>query len=375
MTKKSKAILLFLIMAGVLTGGLLFFRSETLPQKLINVLGKSVITKCEKEQYKPTCYENQIFKFAKFLKMEDSFRLTKEVQKKDQSFAYCHVLAHKISFLEAQRRPSEWKEIITECPFTMCNYGCLHGSLIERYRGEVLDDSQLTVAKEELKDICEPRGSWNPTEVDKNMCYHALGHLGMYMTGADIRKSSNFCQAVGVKEDGRDYYEICIEGVFMTVFQGVDPEDIVLVASIKPEKEEVRGFCNGYSGLDYEACNRESYPLFTAELKTSNSISNFCSYSQNEHGQWKCFATLIGNVAVDFLETKKIDESSAFCLSFSGKLKSQCFANMAVRMVQIEPGNIGAATGLCEEADKHGIGKECFGDLDAFILEAGIEKI
>ncbi len=362
--------ILFLAVGGFYFYKVTFDQGFVLGDRGINILADFVASKCEAAPYRPTCYEEEIPKLVGKITMEDAFRLTKAIQGRDPAYAYCHVLAHKISFAEAQRGKQDWREILTRCPFTMCNYGCLHGSLIERFRGEVLDEAQTEAAIEELKDVCEPRGSWNPTPTDQNMCYHALGHLAVYITGADILKANNFCSKVSSKDDGRDYYEICVEGVYMTIYQGIDPEEIALVAHIKPEKEEVRDYCAQYQGVEYEVCNRESYPLFREELKKASFASDFCSYTTDEHGLWKCYAIAASNITVDFLERNAFEEISPYCLEFPGRFKSQCFANVAVRMVQIEPQFIDKAVSTCEEARKNQMEEECYRDLTNFAAVA-----
>jgi hypothetical protein len=340
----------------------------------LNYLAGKIKTECQKSDYKPQCYEDEILRIAKHIRMEDSFRLTEIVQKNDSSFAYCHVLAHKVSFLEAKRNPGNWRDIMNRCPAAMCNYGCLHGALIERFRGEVLSQSQIEEAVIEIKDVCEPRPGFNPTEIDRTMCYHALGHLGMYMTGGDPKVSTEICGKVSYKSDGRDYYETCIEGVYMTIFQGVDPEDIALVADIKPKKENVREFCSKFEGIDYEACNRESYPLFRDDLKDVGFIPGFCSYAKSDHGSWKCYATTLGDVAVEILEGRRSETYKSVCSRMPENKKEQCFANIATRLVQIDKNYLQQAVSICRDAEEEDSGEECYGDLMAystFTTEAG----
>ena len=338
----------------------------TISPQRASKLASLVVKRCEAADYKPTCYEEEIPALMDAISLEDAFLVTKEVQKVDSSLSYCHVLGHKISYTEAEKRPASWKEILPRCPFTMCNYGCLHGSMIQHFRGEVLSSSQIRDAVGDLKDVCEPRDGWEPTEIDKTMCYHALGHLAMYITGADLTGSTDICRQVGIKSDGRNYYETCVEGVFMTVYQGVDPEDVALVKHIKPQKEEVNRFCSDFSGIDYEACNRESYPLFREDFKDPLEVVNFCSYTKNEHGSWKCYATVLGDIAVESLESGSLDETKSYCLNLPEDTRGQCFANIAVRLVQVEPNYIGKSVEICRVAEGVGEGEECFRDLVYF---------
>lgn len=334
-----------------------------LSDRQVEKYADQVIEKCAEGGYRPVCYEKEIPKLLDKISLEDAFRVTRVVQDKDSSFAYCHVLAHNLSYEEAKRRPSDWQDVLTRCPFTMCNYGCLHGSLIQHYRGEVLTDSQIEEAIDVMKDVCEPREGWNPPEIDRTMCYHAMGHLAMYITGGNPDKSNEVCKKVSIKDDGRDYYEVCVEGVFMTIYQGVDEEDIALVREIKPEKEEVRQFCSKYDGVEYEACNRESYPLFKEDLSDPVKLTNYCSYSRTEHGKWKCYATAIGDVVVEKLEKGTIfNEMVDYCLNI-GERNSQCFANVATRMIQIEPKYTDDAIKFCKVGSEYNLGDECFRDV------------
>ncbi len=345
----------------------LLIPSKTLSDSKIDILSQRVLRECQNEDYKPLCYENEIYNLAQKTSMEDAFKLTRSVQEKDPSYAYCHVLAHKITFLEAKRKPGQWKDILTRCPVDMCNYGCLHGSLIEHFKGEVLTDSQIDSAISDLQSVCEERVGFKPTPLDQNMCYHAIGHLGMYITGGNPQKSSDICKKVAIKDDGRDFYETCVEGVFMTIYQGVDEEDIALVAKIKPKKEDVRKFCDIYQGVDYEACNRESYPLFVDELKSPGFAEEFCSYARDDHGQWKCYATIVSNLTVDLMEASNLSSIDQFCLKFPDGRRENCFANAAVRIVQNEPKRLSEALSVCELASRHKIEKACYTDMITFL--------
>lgn len=373
MIKLNKISVIVLVSAML---GLVFYFSLTEPKTLtdskIDSLSQAVINRCQIDDYKPRCYENELFNLAQKISMEDAFRLTRAVQEMDPSYAYCHVLAHKITFLEAKRKPGQWKDIITRCPVDMCNYGCLHGSLIEHYKGEVLSDPQIESAMVDLQTVCESREGFSPSPLDQNMCYHAIGHLGMYITGGDPKKSSDICKKVAIKADGRDYYETCVEGVFMTIYQGVDEEDIALVAKIKPKKEEVPKFCSSYQGIDFEACNRESYPLFINELKSPEYAEEFCSYTQDSHGLWKCYATIISNLTVDLMESRNLGGIEQFCLKFPEDRRGNCFANAAVRVVQNESRRLPEALTVCEIASSHNIEKACYTDIISFIHSSNL---
>ena len=370
-SKKLKTVgLLLLLMAAL--GAVLALRTRSLVGSKITdaraeKLAQEVIKKCQGESYRPICYDEEVPKLMSSISMEDAFLVTKHIQNKDSSLDNCHILAKKLSFEEAKRRPTDWKEIIPRCPMNMCNYGCLHGAMIQHFRGEVLTDTQIEEAIVDLKDVCEIKETYGRTDLDQTMCYHALGHLAMYITWGDPAKSIDICEKVSKKEDGRDYHEICVEGAFMTVFQGVDEEDLALVRDIKPEKEGVRQFCSAYEGVNYEACNRESYPLFREDMADPAKLVEFCSYVMGGHGIWKCYATGMGDVVVSMgINDEVVGKVASYCKRLPQSRVSQCFANVAVRLVQIDPKYQNYAVSLCEEAGRLGLEAECYRDMINF---------
>ena len=211
--KKKKKILLLLALLGV--GGYLFIGGVRVPQteSSLRKHAEEVLVRCQKEEFTPNCYDKEIPKLMRFMSMEDAFGVTRYVQEKDPKYRFCHVLAHEL-----------------RCPATMCNNGSPHGVLMYKFKSESLSDSQIESILPDLKEVCEPRGKWQPSEVEIGMCYHGIGHLNMYITDADIDKSLELCEKIGVKEDGRSYYKTCVQGVFMIVFQGVEQEEFALVA-------------------------------------------------------------------------------------------------------------------------------------------------
>lgn len=368
-----KNIKLFILIIFIFFCGYIVFKNfpeRNLSESAILSISQEISKTCVAKNGDNECYEEEILRIAPSINMNDSFAITKEVQKINPSYAYCHVLAHKLSFLEAQRRPNDWKSIVTQCPVYMCNYGCLHGSLVERYRGEVLDDFQIESAVIELQDVCDPRDGWKPSHLDRNMCYHALGHLSMYMTGADVSKSLKVCKDISIKKSGEDFYEVCVEGVFMTIFQGIDPDEVALVAAIKPEPENVRSFCDKYNGLDYEACNRESFPLFSEKIRNPDYLSTFCSYSKNEYGITKCYGTAISSITISFLENRDVQGLVGYCSQIIGIRKAQCFASGATRILQNDIDSLDLATIVCDAAQQQGVGNECVQELIHFFNSA-----
>lgn len=315
--------------------------NESLDDNKLRNYAQQVLDNCSKKTFAPSCYDEQIpalLDSSYNLSLEDAFKVARFVQEKDNRYLYCHVLAHKIAGKETKKDLNNWKEVITRCPYTMCNNGCPHGALMERFKDESLTDEQIEQIKPELPDICEPRNNWHPRNIEISMCYHAMGHLHMYMSNANIQKSLELCQYVGMKKDGRNYVQTCTEGVFMQIFQPLEPEDIALVKNVVPKKDEVDSFCKPYSGEAFDACHRESWAFFRKEIETPQGLTKFCSYTNEYLGQKKCYSALMNIITINFLVQKYDTEGlNNFCTQLPKEWVGNCFSNAARRLMQIDP--------------------------------------
>src|SRR3989344_2627856 len=244
---------------AVLFLGVVSTRSSSQPSqkqnKSLEKYATELIQLCASEKYRPGCYDREIPKLMDVISMEDAFKVTKLIIDKDPSYFHCHVVGHKLAGREVKKNPAAWKDVIARCPANICNNGCLHGPFLERYNKEVLSPQEIEGLIGDLQNVCEPRGAWHPNEVERSMCYHALGHLHMYITGAEIDRALSLCQRVGVKSDGRNYVQTCTEGVFMQIYQPLEPEDFALVKGLTPTKDKVGDFCARFSGESYDACH------------------------------------------------------------------------------------------------------------------------
>ncbi len=332
-------------------------------RSLLNVATR-VLSLCKDEPYRPACYEREIPKLMAILSMEDAFTVTKLVQDGDPSFAYCHVVAHKLTAIETKKNPVRWKDVMLRCPQSACNYGCLHGSLIERFRGETLTDEQVQETVGTIRDLCEPRPGFAPTEIERTMCYHGVGHLAMYMTGGDPGGSIPICQTLAKRSDGRDYGKTCIEGIFMTVFQSIDPEDLALVADIKPEKKDVAAFCDSYD-VYAPNCRRESYAMFSQETATPQGLAAFCSYAQNDDQKRDCYwAVINAQTTIFFEKPDPVSHIIAYCQGFPVGTRTWCWQGAAMRLVQIDPlRNVAFSDRICASATNIIEQAACYKDL------------
>jgi hypothetical protein len=161
---------------------------------------EKVIAACAKENYPPSCYDNEIPKLMdRGLSMEETFEVTSIIQGKVNNYFYCHVLGHRLSEKETAKDPLKWTEVVARCPTGMCSNGCLHGAAQERFRNDVLTPEQVQSLLPELTQVCEEGYGRAFTGLEQASCYHSLGHLSMYITGADADASVAVCDDIAQK--------------------------------------------------------------------------------------------------------------------------------------------------------------------------------
>jgi len=333
----------------------------------LQIYADKIFTKCSQTGYAPSCYDKEIPKLMDVISMEQAFKVARFIQEKDSRYIECHVLGHHLSEREVAKDPAAWKDVVTRCPVSMCNNGCHHGALMARFGNEteVLSFTQIEEIKSDLADVCEPRGIWNPTEVERSMCYHAIGHLNMYVTGANINRSVKICEDIGTKKDGRNYIQTCTEGVLMSVYQPLGPEDVALVKDIRPKKEEVNSFCAKYTGMAFFACHKESWPLFMEEIVEPRGLVEFCSYTDESFPQTNCYASVMNILTILFVVNEEnLDKLKNFCTGLPKERVGLCFAQAARRLMQIDPVYYADRAGaVCRAAETARVGKECYEEL------------
>jgi len=295
-----------------------------------------------------------------YISMEDTFKVTAIVQDKDSSYPYCHVLAHELSAREVIKNPDGWKDVVSRCPSGMCSNGCIHGGFQERFRAETFTDAQINTMKPELSILCEARDNWKPTGLEQASCYHALGHLTMYLTQADIKKSVLLCDEFAIKNDGRNYSHLCYDGAFMQIFQPLEPEDFSLIEGKEITKKNLLNFCKQFTGERYGSCWSESWPLFRAELEKPQGLANYCLQSIPTEVD-RCFDSTMYVITAQFgLNSERI---LSYCPGLPGLRQGRCFANAASRMIETDYKNITKAVDLCIAAKEYDKNNQCFKEL------------
>ncbi|MBY0539745.1 hypothetical protein K2P56_04970 [Patescibacteria group bacterium] len=357
--------ILFVVLAAIfgiseLVSGNMLFVSE---EKKLERFAEDVIRICSKESYPPKCYDTEIPKLMdKGLSMEKAFQVTTIVQDKVSDYFYCHVLGHNLSAKETAKDPSRWVEVVARCPAGMCSNGCLHGAAQERFRAEALSETEVRALIPQLSTICEPGHGRDFTGLEQASCYHSLGHLTMYITGADIHTATDVCDEIARKENGENYTQTCYEGAYMQIFQPLEPEDFALVKDIAPQSSaEAKVYCNTFSGEHRAACHRESWPLYREGLTEKGGLESFCSLVTDALSIRRCYNAMFYVLTAQF--NFDFSRIVPLCESVPEERKAQCFANAASRFVETDYRLVKDAIRLCEVAKEHGVGDRCYDEL------------
>jgi len=356
------AVMLSLILLTSL-GVIFFFNNESESGRFAEEAA-IVIAACEGEDYKPSCYDKEIPKVMdRGLSFEESYKVTAIVQAQDDSYWYCHVLGHNLSAKETAKDVSKWTEVVARAPSGMCSNGSLHGAFQERFRGEFVSDDELEELIPEIKSICrKEEGNRDFTGLEQASCYHALGHLTMYITNANVEQSVQLCDRVSI-EGEQDFSNLCYDGAYMQIFQPLEPEDIALVQDIEPKtQKDAMAFCNAFSGSKRTSCMMESWPLFVDEFDTKfGAIESFCSRDLSKRDTTRCLNGVfyVMSARSNFEEDKIAD----LCSYVSSKNKAQCYANSASRFLETDYKLAEKAIGVCDRAREDGVSDSCYDEL------------
>lgn len=369
--KRMKNKILALVSIGILLSVAVFWReiksfagntpATALPSGLsMSQYADMVLKECADRQYHPSCYDEKIPKLMEVISMEDAFTVTHIVQQKDPQYSYCHVLGHNLSAREVAKDPDKWKEIVSRCPSGTCSNGCIHGAFQERFRSESFTDKEIETIKGDLATICEDKPTWHPTGLEQGTCYHALGHLLMYISSAAIAKSTNLCDELGLKPDGKDWRQLCYDGAYMQIFQPLEPEDFALVKGKQPEKDKLYSYCSQFTDKKKASCWTEGWPLFRDEIMKPQGLVAFCNRADPAYVS-RCFTGLTYVLTVQF--QFDLSRIGPFCAGLPEEWSGRCFASTASRLIETDYSNIARAAHFCESAAVTRARGECFDEL------------
>ncbi len=323
-------------------------------------IAHDIVEVCRNEKDHAVCYESEVPALYPKVSVSDIFAVIRAVRAEDPTYQFCHVLAHKVGERVVAEDPNKWIEAIPENPSDgLCSNGFIHGVTGGRFRSEVLTPATIEQFLPDFTRACVPRPGWQPSDLDRAICYHGMGHLFDFITNADIPAALSLCSKITPPEFPR----VCIEGVFMQIYQPLEPDDFVLIdqMSTKPTKTTVRSYCAQFTDPRYVgACLRESWPMFRTEIMDGSGVVAFCSGQPNAEQADNCFnatATIIGRMNLG-----SPDQAAAACNKFPSVQQEGCFTVVAQAILEEDRTNASGAVSLCRQGGAT-LGDHCISDL------------
>ena len=363
-----------LIIIGILTlalGAFLFFSQtrdtvEPHATKNIQEYAQDMVALCKDAPYRPTCYETEVPKLVEFLETDKIFEVVRAIRREDPEYLYCHVLAHELGRYEVSLNPDNWLDVIAKGPSDgLCSNGFAHGAIVTRFNDEDLTKEQFAQAQKDLSIACEEREGFTPTDLTKAICYHGIGHVLIHMTLAKVNESLEACEVIAQKSDGRDYRQVCTEGVYMQLFQPLEPEDYALVdmLPISPSKDTLADFCtsNAQTDAQYGACWREGWPFFGDAIYSSDGVTAYCSVLSAAQDRDSCYISAFTINGRHNLGNP--EKMAATCNGLSEVHKGTCFARGANAFPEESPELIKNGIDMCSRANSEGAQNECYSFL------------
>lgn len=309
----------------------------------------AVIAACEQstDNHAP-CYESEVSRLYPALSVPQLFEVIREIRRQDASYQFCHVLAHKIGERVVAEDPDRWIDAIPLNPSDgLCSNGFIHGVVGGRFRAEVLDDATLQKLLPDFRRACEPRARWQPSNLDQAICYHGLGHLYDFITNANIPKALDICTQTTTEQ----YRRVCIEGVFMQIYQPLEPDDYLMIEQmpVKPTKDTVRQFCARFRDTPvYEgACLRESWPLHPG-MDDGTGVESFCSNQPNAVEETACYQSATAIIGRQSLGNP--EKAASACTQLPEKRQDMCFSTVAQAFLEENRTDASKAIGFCARA-------------------------
>lgn len=332
------------------------------PGRSLDEYTGEIMSHCSQSPYRSICYNDLIPEYFEKVGLVDSFKLIRKVQQSDRAYGYCHLAAHEIARQGVEEDPKNWRDVLSRCPRDgMCANGCLHGALITRFVGAESGMSRVEIdeAISELSGICEPRSGWDPSALDKGNCYHGLGHLAMYMTVGDMDGSLEICGRFVEGDDPANMRSLCYGGVFMQLFQPLEPEDEAMVAHIDVSQDNFVEFCNQFPrGGGRTECFERGSMLFPNATTDGLVMKRFCELSADRQITESCYAmifSLVGSGS-DY-DSERI---AAICDTVEPERRGDCYGLSAINMIDADPTFISRVPEVCEASDDNGVRDACF---------------
>lgn len=322
----------------------------------------AIAATCASANNHAECYEYEVSALYPNLSVPEIFDVVRLILKKDATYQFCHVLAHKIGERVVAEDPERWIDAIPLNPSDgLCSNGFIHGVVGGRFRAEVLDDATLEKLLPDFRRACEPRTGWKPSILDQAICYHGLGHLYDFITNADLPKALDICSQTTTQ----NYRRVCIEGVFMQIYQPLEPDDYLMIEQmpVKPTKGTVRQFCARFADTPaYEgACLRESWPLH-AGMADGTGVESFCSNQPNPTEETACYESATAIIGRQSLGSP--EKAASACEQLPQQRQDLCFRTAAQAVLEENRTDASKAIALCARAQGP-LARSCMVSLSA----------
>ncbi len=315
---------------------------------------------CAKEKTHEVCYESLVPQLYPQHGVAQLFDVVRALRAQDPSYQFCHVLGHKIGERVVAEDPTRWlDDLAYNPPDSLCSNGYLHGVVGGRFRSEVLDVATIEKLIPDFSLACKPHAGWQPTPFDQAVCEHGMGHLYDFITDANLPQALDLCRRTLPKDAQR----VCIQGVFMQIYQPLEPDDYQLIARMKtkPTKTTVRQFCATFKDPEYiGSCREESWPLFREELLRGIGVQAYCSgypNAQEEEYCWRGISAIIGRLSLG-----DATEAQHACDNFPVAWQGMCYEGSAQAIVEESRSAAAEAVSFCARA-QGSVAQECYSGL------------
>lgn len=320
---------------------------------------------CATAVYRPTCYEDRLSESLGPLDPLSAMDVIRKLRHLDEEYVFCHTAAHIVGEFAVSLDTDNWLSVVAQGPRDgLCSFGFEHGAILGRFNSEYLEGDALEYAVGQLANACEKRDGFNPSQLQQAMCYHGIGHVLVHITNADIDTALSACTEIAIKADQRDFSRVCYEGVYMQLFQPLEPEDYALIDQLplQPERGNLETFCDNFStSADmYAVCWREAWPLFLSGDWGYDELEYHCSYL-DAHQRHQCYVSGFTIHARHNLGT--IAKLQNFCSSTSEERQAECFQIAALAYLEEDPANIDQAVKVCNETRESGLREQCYSYL------------
>ncbi len=301
---------------------------------------------CRESPDPTVCYQSEGSKLHGAVELEKIFLIIERVRELDVRYKFCHLWGHRLGELTALENPDAWANAFALNPKNgMCSNGFIHGLIIGRFRTDTLSNEEFKKMLPEFRRACAPRSDWRPSSLDRAMCYHGMGHLFMFVTRADTGRAVDMCQSA-IIGSAAPFFTRCLEGVFMQIYQPVEPDDFDLLTymDMVPTKETYRIFCSTQQDpMVVGACLREAFALFREDVAQGTHVESFCAGqpSGEVRACYETVSSIIGRVHLSVPE-----EARAACMRL-GDWSQECFGRVALAYIEEDREDQEGALSFC----------------------------